>query len=76
MKTKKFHKKLMLNKRTIADLGGNEMSRLKGGKILPHELTYLTCLGACPTHYLRTCITWACDYSCPCEHEPEDDPMI
>ena len=76
MKTKKFHKKLALNKKTIADLGGKEMSGLKGGKILPTEPTWMTCPGACQTHYIATCITWACGWSCPCGTGQEDDPMI
>lgn len=31
MKLKKFEKKLVLNKKTIADLGNNVLSRVKGG---------------------------------------------
>lgn len=79
MKTKKFRKKLALNKKTIADLGSKKMSGLKGGKILPSEKTCVTCVYTCvecPTHYLETCHTWACGYSCPCGTVQEDDPMI
>lgn len=31
MKSKKFSKKLALNKSTIADLNGNELKKVKGG---------------------------------------------
>ena len=31
MKLKKFEKKLALNKKTIADLGDNELGKVKGG---------------------------------------------
>ena len=31
MKTKKFSKKLTLNKRTVSDLNGNELKKVKGG---------------------------------------------
>ena len=31
MKIKKFSKKLILNKSTVADLNGNELKKVKGG---------------------------------------------
>ena len=44
MKTKKFHKKLMLNKKTIVDLKDEKLNTVKGGQ--PSEVmpcgTFLT----------------------------------
>ncbi len=73
MKTKEFRKKLNLNKKTIADLGGNEMPHIKGGQALPTQ-TCVTCLGVCPTRNYNSCITWACPWvgSCPCDRGCED----
>jgi hypothetical protein len=47
MKTKKFNKKLVLNKKTIAKLSGSVMGNVNGGE----ELTIIqtNCL-QCPTH--------------------------
>jgi hypothetical protein len=42
MKTKKFRKKLLLNKKTIANMNNNEMLSVKGG--LPNtDYTFCTC---------------------------------
>lgn len=57
MKTKKFSAKLLLNKKTIANLINAEMSNLKGG-----EKTRITC-GSC--WYTMTC------NPCPCITEPD-----
>jgi natural product precursor len=43
MKTKKFEKKLSLNKKTIADLDSKEMGAVKGG----YKLTIPTCIITC-----------------------------
>jgi hypothetical protein len=56
MKTKKFNKKLTLNKATIADLHNGEMGKIQGGfdntnvsKCLAClETTYSDCLSQCP----------------------------
>ena len=46
MKTKKFSKKLSLNKETIADLKSNDMKFVHGGNMLP-----ITFSGSsCPVH--------------------------
>lgn len=36
MKPKEFSKKLILNKRTVSDLNGNEMRNVKGGCDVTH----------------------------------------
>jgi len=72
MKTKKFTKRLNLNKKTIADLNGNEMIKVKGGcsptmdiSGCPSELTCrrtFTC-HPCPrfTDECETIIPLTCD---------------
>lgn len=83
MKPKKFIGRLTLNKKTIANLNGNEMSALKGGQIFPTEerTCLITCIDCmtdvyscvdCDTHYLQSCYTWACAWSCPCDTGVED----
>lgn len=57
MKTKKFEKKLYLNKKTIADLNSKEMSYVNGGNLTPTTLTYYV---GC----IRTRINTNCVYPC------------
>jgi hypothetical protein len=45
MKTKKFNKKLVLNKSTVADLDGRRMNEIKGGSAFC-SLVKTQCLGA------------------------------
>jgi natural product precursor len=50
MSTKKFHKKLTLNKKTVSNLDSSEMNKLNGG--------YLTNVGdTCPITVCEGCIT-------------------
>ena len=57
MKTKKFEKKLVLNKKTIAHLGNGELNVAKGGALVTKEgpscapcpATNPTCFTVCPT---------------------------
>jgi natural product precursor len=57
MKTKKFNKKLSLNKKTIANLGNNELNYVLGGYPTDARICKPTtqCTGGC----VET------DYSCP-----------
>jgi hypothetical protein len=48
MKTKKFEKKLTINKKTIVDLVSPEMSMVQGGKTAP--LTYTCGTTVCPSN--------------------------
>jgi len=48
MKTKKFSKKLALNKKTIADLKSNDMVDIHGGELPPRSWPYTGCF-ACFT---------------------------
>ncbi|MDQ1354004.1 MAG: hypothetical protein QG657_4313 [Acidobacteriota bacterium] len=50
MKPKNFNKKLMLNKKTVAHLGNNEMNAAHGGR--PVSLD-----GECPTYGKVSCPT-------------------
>lgn len=52
MKTKKFEKKLVLNKKTIVNLNSKEMLAINAG-ILPRTAT--NCLGTCGQCTCRTC---------------------
>lgn len=54
MKTKKFSKKLLLNKKTIADLNNVKLKNVPGGG---HDTVYITC---------PPCIVTddGCTYSC------------
>jgi len=60
MKTKKFSKKLTLNKKTIADLNNGEMKNVHGGGDEQQPASYLLsgCMG-CPT-YPTVCDTCIC----------------
>jgi len=66
MKSKKFEKKLSLNKKTIADLNSSEMNWLKGGQAEPTKSCDYTLCGCCtkPEH---SCFTYC--GSCPCPRE-------
>jgi natural product precursor len=44
MKVKRFNKKLVLNKKTIADLSNDEMNALHGGESLPCTILAPTCV--------------------------------
>jgi natural product precursor len=65
MKTKKFNKKLALNKQTISNINNDEMNVLRGGDSIDTLCPVKTCP---PT---RTCQTWCTicitnePYSCP-----------
>lgn len=48
MKTKKFSKKLKLNKKTIADLPGNEMKGARGGIPYSHPMATRCCIISSP----------------------------
>jgi natural product precursor len=58
MKTKKFNKKLALNKNTIANLGNQEMISVKGG-----EFTDDTCGSCYPQTFCMGCPTLICEES-------------
>lgn len=68
MKTKKFEKKLVLNKKTIANLGNNELGNALGGGI-PDPTGYTCLVETCPTD-CGTC------YTCPTECNGCSDPPI
>ena len=57
MKTKKFSKKLNLNKKTIVDLNNDDMRFVNGGATskcetwVPEESVCLICTSLCPTDY-------------------------
>lgn len=56
MKSKNFKKKLVLNKKTIADLNNGQLGLVKGGVIPPSLLT--DCFPKCPQPtYVETCLT-------------------
>ena len=61
VKSKKLNVKLVLNKKTIADVGANDMSQVNGGIAL--EGTYY------PGCNIFTCVKWTCHctdgFSCP-----------
>jgi hypothetical protein len=66
MKTKKFNKKLALNKKTVADLNGSDMDYAHGGGIPPCELTQGH--STCPTADIScggTCAASECQSECP-----------
>lgn len=48
MKTKRFSKKLKLNKKTIADLKSNEMTDVHGGELAPRSYPYTGCYVCLP----------------------------
>ena len=48
MKSKRFNKKMVLNKKTVANLNNGEMREVNGGnQICPDKITYQA--GSCPT---------------------------
>jgi hypothetical protein len=55
MKTKKFSKKLVLNKKTVANLNGNEMNLIYGGA--PETYQKTVCFTDCETN------CYMCDYT-------------
>ena len=60
MKTKKFEKKLLLNKKTISNLSNGQLSDVKGGVLTLN--TYVT-VCSCTIHY-------DCIYTCAQPKEP------
>ena len=58
MKTKKINTKLVLNKKTVANLGFDEMDVLRGGAISPCTRVDQTCERACLTDV--TCFPHTC----------------
>ncbi|NIM16489.1 MAG: hypothetical protein GTO45_31135 [Candidatus Aminicenantes bacterium] len=62
MKTKTFKKKLVLNKKTIADLNNGQLGKIKGGKTGPTQLISV-CVCQVPTEN-QTCPD-TCD-TCTC----------
>jgi hypothetical protein len=57
MKTKKFDKKLVLSKETVADLNGNEMKVVYGGNRTewPFSRCVTDCLACTPTAQSQCC---------------------
>ena len=55
MKTKKFNKTLVLNKKTIANLKNGEMKKVQGGKTCP------PCTGSPFTEFCDTWVVTICD---------------
>jgi hypothetical protein len=72
MKTKKFEKKLALNKKTIADLSNGQLGQVKGGgpkpTVLgvpcPSQTELITTCPTCPQTCANTCPV-TCAFSCP-----------
>lgn len=58
MKTRKLSKKLSLNKKTVADINGGEMGKLKGG-CKPSLV-----ISGCPVSQEYTCPIVTCDSIC------------
>jgi hypothetical protein len=56
MKTKKFSKKLVLNKKTVANLENGEMKKVQGGKTVV----------SCPCPRTEFCPTWIFAICSPC----------
>lgn len=65
MKIKKFHKKLVLNKKTIAHLGNREQDVVKGGE--PTRSCPSNCYCTQTEPLCVTCPTWA---TCPLTGKP------
>jgi len=60
MKTKTLNRKLTLNKKSIVDLNGEEMQKLKGGGLFTDDdptCFWISCL--CETHY-KCCTGYPC----------------
>ena len=63
MKTKKFNKKLSLNKNTVSNLNLRNMALVKGGDIPP--FTQVTnCEVSCLSKCLQTCNEFTCELDC------------
>ncbi len=56
MKTKKIDKKLSLNKKTISNLGNNEMNSVHGGGTLDTLCCFPSCVSVCKCPTGDTCI--------------------
>ena|GEM_PF-732395 len=80
MKTKKFNRKLALNKKTIANLNFNEMNVVLGGELTDNCTTDCTqlksvCPHLCPPpdKSIGTCVASPCDsvmWTCACISSP------
>jgi hypothetical protein len=57
MKTRKFDKKLVLSKETVADLTGNEMRAVYGGLATDYYVSKCVtdCLSCYPTNQSKCC---------------------
>lgn len=67
MKPKKLTRKLTLKKRTVANLGGNQMEGVKAGGLTTLDTCSVCpicptddCTGTCETYPLTTCQTDGC----------------
>lgn len=72
MRTKSFRKKLNLNKKTIANLGTDKMSRVNGGG--EESLSFIPNCYTCETCPTDTCPTNTCDecqHSMDCQSDPD-----
>jgi hypothetical protein len=69
MKSKKFSKKLFLNRKTVANLSGSDMGNLHGGEGFPatSRLCIETDPCICPSYYTDcgTCTPSICQTACP-----------
>ena len=70
MKTKKFSRKLMLNKKTVVNLNGNMMGRVRGGEgnsryMGPTDCPNCTQTCNCPTVTCDTCVSCHTGRGCP-----------
>ena len=71
MKTKKFGKKLVLNKKTVAHLGSGELNAAKGGDpatVIGQSCNW--CYATNPTCTCKTCFTICPLTGDPCLHCP------
>jgi hypothetical protein len=64
MKSKNFKKKLVLNKKSIADLNNGQLGLVKGGMIAPPSLLPL-CTVTCQTQCIYTGYCATCVLGCP-----------
>jgi hypothetical protein len=65
MRTKILQKKLVLNKKTIVNLGNDDLGKVKGGIV-----TVVTCRGGCTDSECETCygtpsVCAPCSLGCP-----------
>jgi hypothetical protein len=63
MKIKKFEKKLALNKKTIANLNGNEMNTIKGGLLWQSKVDPEACANETGDIVCESCVS--CYETCP-----------